>query len=286
MVLPLPSCRVVDRWAPGLAAETRAIQAAWTGKGAVLSALLAQRGVTGSKDSFEGKYGLYKVYLQADPDRDSLVGELGRRFDGMGMQFKPWPACGATHPVIYTTLELMREHNLKAEDVGEVRVIGGSPHTRLLSEPIESKRKPKTAIDGKYSIPFTVAIAIAKGNVTLRDYTLEGLKDPAVLKMAQKVAYHYVPEIAGKREEESPVIEIKTKKGAVYSRQDEIIYGMPEKAVSKEDLIIKFKDCLSFSVTPIRDEDAEKATEMIGSLEAVDDVGDVIELFGDTTRTA
>ncbi|HVN96102.1 MAG TPA: MmgE/PrpD family protein [Syntrophorhabdaceae bacterium] len=264
----------------GFAAETRAIQAAWTGKGAVLSALLAKRGITGSRDSFEGKYGLYRVYLQADPDRDSLVGALGRRFDGMRMQFKPWPACGATHPVIYSTLEIMREHGLKAKDVEEVRIVGGSPHTRLLSEPIESKRQPKTAIDGKYSIPFTVAIAVAKGNVTLHDYTPEGLNDPTVLKIAQRITYHYVPEVAGKREEESPVVEIRVSNGALYRRQDEIIYGMPEKAVSGEDLMVKFKDCLSFSAIPIRDEDAVRAADMIGKLETIPDVSQVIDLLG------
>ena len=141
--------------ATGFAAETRAIQGAWTGKGSVLSALLAERGVTGARESLEGRYGIFKVYMQAEPDRDSLVGDLGRRFDAMGMQFKPWPACGGTHHAIYSVLELMREHELHPADVEQVRIIGGTPHTQLLSEPIESKRRPKTAIDGKYSIPFT-----------------------------------------------------------------------------------------------------------------------------------
>jgi 2-methylcitrate dehydratase PrpD len=53
-----------------------------------LSALLAQRGVTGATESLEGRYGLYKVYFQAEPDRDSLVGELGERFEGNLTRFK------------------------------------------------------------------------------------------------------------------------------------------------------------------------------------------------------
>jgi 2-methylcitrate dehydratase PrpD len=265
--------------ATGFAAETRAIQAAWTGKGAVLSALLAQRGVTGSKDSFEGRYGLFRVYLQAEPDRDSLVGELGQRFDGVHAQFKPWPACGATHPAIYSTLELMRENKIKVEEVKEVKVIGGSPHVKLLSEPLESKRRPETAIDAKYSVPFTVAIAITKGNVTLRDYTPEGLKDPAVLRMAEKVSHQYVPEIAEKREEDPPTIEIKTRSGMIYSRQDRVFYGMPERPVKKEDLVIKFKDCLSFSAVPVPEKNVERVIEMIDGLETVDDVGKVMRLL-------
>jgi len=265
--------------ATGFAAETRAIQAGWTGKGALLSALLAQRGVTGSRDSFEGRYGIYRVYLQAEPDRDSLVGELGRRFDGEQTQFKAWPACGATHPVIYSTLELMREHQFQGEDVEEVKVIGGSPHVKLLSEPLESKRRPETAIDAKYSIPFTVAVAITKGNVTLRDYTPEGLKDPAVLRMAERVWYQYVPEIAEKREEESPTIEIKLRNGKTCSRQDQVFYGMPEIPVKKEDLVIKFKDCLSFSARRLPAENIDRVIGLIDGLEAGENVGDVIRLL-------
>ena len=263
----------------GLAAETRAIQAAWTGKGGVLSALLAQRGVTGSRDSFNGKYGLFKVYLQAEPDRDSLVGELGRRFDGINTQFKPWPACGGTHSSIYSTIELMHEKNIKPDEISGIKVIGGSPHVKLLSEPIESKRRPEEAIDAKYSVPFTVAIAAAKGNVTLRDYTPEGLKDASVLEMAEKVSYEYVPDIAGKRKEEQPVIEITTRSGKIYSRQDDIVYGSPEKPVSKESLIEKFKDCMSFSIKPIPEKNIEKFIDQIESLDEVKDMSAVVGLL-------
>ncbi|MBN1847081.1 MAG: MmgE/PrpD family protein [Deltaproteobacteria bacterium] len=263
----------------GLATETRAIQAAWTGKGGVLSALLAQRGVTGSRDSFEGKYGLFKVYLQAEPDRDSLVGELGSRFDGINTQFKPWPACGGTHSSIYSTIELMRENNIKQDEISGIKIIGGSPHVQLLSEPIESKRRPKEAIDAKYSVPFTVAIAAVKGNVTLKDYTPDGLKDASVLEMADKISYEYLPDIAEKRKEVQPVIEITTKNGKIFSRQDDVVYGSPEKPVSKESLLKKFKDCISFSVKSIPEKNIEKFIDQVEVLEEVKDMSNIIRLL-------
>lgn len=263
----------------GLAAETRAIQAAWTGKGGVLSALLAQRGITGSRDSLEGRYGLFRVYLQAEPDRDSLVGELGGRFDGMNTQFKPWPACGATHSSIYSTIELMRENNISPDDISGIKVIGGPPHVKLLSEPLESKRRPREAIDAKYSVLFTVAVAAVKGNVTLRDYTPEGLRVPEVLRMAEKVVYHYVPEIAQQKKEEQPTIEIETKSGKTYSRQDDVVYGSPGKSMSKESLIEKFRDCSSFSIEAVPEKNIEKFIESIESLEEIKDMRDITGLL-------
>jgi 2-methylcitrate dehydratase PrpD len=260
-------------------ADTRAIQAGWTGKGAILSALLAQRGLTGNVDCLEGKYGLYKVYLQAEPDRDSLVGELGTRFEGELTTFKPWPSCGATRAPIYAALKLLREHKISAEDVEAVTVIGGNPHTQFLCEPIESKRKPQSSIDAKYSIPFTVAAAIAKGNVSLKNFTAAGLKDPDVLRMAEKISYQCIPELLSKREKEQPAIQIKTKSGRLYLKQEKIVYGEPEKPMTKEDIITKFRDCVSFSLKPTPPDNIEKVIAMIDGLEKVDDVTQIIRFL-------
>jgi 2-methylcitrate dehydratase PrpD len=46
-----------------------------------------------------------------------------------------------------------------------------SPFFSVLCEPPEQKRRPKTAIDAKFSIPFTVAVALGQGDVTLRDFS-------------------------------------------------------------------------------------------------------------------
>ena len=49
----------------------------------------------------------------------------------------------------------------------EVAIVGGTGGTRLLCEPLAAKRRPRLAIDAKFSIPFTAAIMLLKGNVTL-----------------------------------------------------------------------------------------------------------------------
>ena len=57
---------------------------AWNG---VVSALMAQRGVTGIKTCFEGPAGLLNLYFQGKYDREYLIGDLGKRFEGA--QCKP-----------------------------------------------------------------------------------------------------------------------------------------------------------------------------------------------------
>jgi len=111
----------------------------------------------------------------------AVGGGLGTRFPLLDTHgFKVWPACGYTRPVNAAVLQLREELGLRPDDVESITVIGGTRATQLLSEPLERKRRPQVSIDGKYSIPFTTAVMMAKGGVTLLDYTDRGLRDPAV----------------------------------------------------------------------------------------------------------
>jgi hypothetical protein len=67
--------------------------------------------------------------------------------------------------------------------------------------------------------------------------------------------------------------------GKTFSRQDQVFYGMPENPVKKEDLVVKFKDCLSFSARPLPAGNIDRVIRMIDSLEAVDNVGDIMSLL-------
>jgi 2-methylcitrate dehydratase PrpD len=124
--------------AVGASTHMRSMQAGFSGQGAVMSVLLAQRGMIGDKDFLEGKYGLYKTYIRTnEPDWDALVGDLGTRFPLLQTHgFKVWPACGYTRPTNTATLHLRRTHNLQPDDVEHITIIGGHRNTQQLSEPL------------------------------------------------------------------------------------------------------------------------------------------------------
>src|SRR6185295_9143847 len=50
--------------AAGAATHMRSMQAGFSGQGAVMAADLAQRGIIGSKDVVEGRYGIYRTYIR------------------------------------------------------------------------------------------------------------------------------------------------------------------------------------------------------------------------------
>src|SRR6185295_8705161 len=106
----------------------------------------------------------------------------------------------------------------------------------------------KLAIDGKFSIPFTSAVMMVKGHVTLRDYTDEGLRDPAVLAMADKVSYRIDPDaklpVGGYSSLSRPTVEIRTTGGRTYSCTPDGVPGDHNHPVSDAMLEAKFWDCV------------------------------------------
>lgn len=271
--------------AVGAATHMRSMQAGFSGQGAILAADLAKRGVIGSKDVLEGRYGLFRTYVRDDdPDWSALLDNLGTKFPLLGLHgFKVWPACGYTRPTNAATQQLRQKYDLKPEDIETITVIGGSGGTQLLSEPIELKRRPNLSIDGKYSIPFTTAVMMVKGNVGLRDYTDEGLRDPAVLAMADRVFYRARVPSDGPESELAglplPTIEIKTKDGGTLLHTPDGVPGDARHPVDWPLVEAKFRDCASFSLKPIPPANVERAIALVRDLENLPDVAEIVRLL-------
>jgi 2-methylcitrate dehydratase PrpD len=270
--------------AVGAATHLRSMQAGFSGQGAMLAADLARRGIIGSREVLEGRYGLFKTYVRTEPDWDAVLSGLGHEFPLLQLHgFKVWPACGYTRPTNTAIRRLREEHSIQPDQVETITIVGGTGATRLLSEPLERKRRPQLSIDGKYSIPFTSAVMMVKGNVTLRDYTDEGLRDPAVLAMADKVSYRIdasgeLP-VGGHSALSRPTVEVRLKDGREYSCRPEGVPGDPHHPVSDALLEAKFRDCVSFSATPIGMQAVDSAIEMIRNLEQVPDAAQVVRLL-------
>ncbi|OGA46435.1 MAG: hypothetical protein A3F74_09820 [Betaproteobacteria bacterium RIFCSPLOWO2_12_FULL_62_58] len=272
--------------AVGEATHMRSMQAGFSGQGAVVAAELARRGIIGPKDVVEGPFGVFKNYIRTDtPYWDALVGGLGMRFPLLDTHgFKVWPACGYTRATNAAILELRQQHALRPEDVEAISVIGGNLSTQQLCEPLDRKRRPQESIDGKFSIPFTSAVMMAKGNVTLRDYTPEGLRDPIVLAMADKVNYR-AEQMASVRaagdysSASKPIVEIRMKDGRVFSHQPDRVPGDAKHPVKREFLEAKFRDCVSFSAKPIPARNMERAMELIAELDEISDATEILRLL-------
>ena len=57
----------------------------------------------------------------------------------------------------------------------------------MLAEPVERKRAPETVIDAKFSLFFTVALALVRARVSLDDFDAAALHDADIRALATRV---------------------------------------------------------------------------------------------------
>ncbi|MBI2918897.1 MAG: MmgE/PrpD family protein [Chloroflexi bacterium] len=261
----------------GAGSVFRGIRDAFSAKGGVMAALMAQKGLIGGKQAFEGKAGLFNLYFRGHYDPARLVDRVGERFEGAGLSFKPWPSCRVIHTFADATLRLVREHDIRPEQVKGIKLtVGSDGRSRCL--PAEQKRRPQLAIDALFSLPYCVAVAVQRRNLVLGDFSAEALRDPQVLDVAQKVTWKY-DKSYNRRLVEAATVEIASNGGQSYSQHVDIAYGHPDNPISDADLQAKFRDCAAYSVKPLSKATVDKVIRTVSDLETAPDVVPLVRLL-------
>ena len=130
----------------------------------------------------------------------------------------------------------------------------------MLSEPVARKRAPSTAIDAKFSIPFSVACAFIDAEVTLDSFAPAKLKDADVLAVAQRVDFDF-------REQgmtaTSGALEVELNNGRQFSADIHQALGHPSRPLDDARLIAKFVDCVGRAAEPMTTADAHALASRI-----------------------
>ena len=205
----------------------------------VRAAMLAKTGYSGPQEVFEGKEGLFEVLSKVKWNGNALVEGLGREFLITDCGFKAFPTEALTHQPITATLELMRENKIAPGEVKEVVVETTKRGVDILSD--EGKYHPKTKETADHSLPYCIAVAIAKRNVLPSDFEERALQDPSVLELIPKIKVTSSPEIDSifpniKR----AIVTISAKDGRTIKKQEDFAMGQPERPLSEQELIAKF----------------------------------------------
>ncbi len=241
----------------------RAVRNCFVNKAGVLAALMAQEGISAAKNPLGGKHGLYLQYFHGLYDPSVLVKDLGSDFQNATIGFKPYPSCRDTHTSIDAALSLVRKYDLAAENVEEIRLTVG-PMGEKACLPREQRCQPQTSIEAKFSLPFTVATAIARRRVALIDFSHSSLKDPVVVDLARRLSHRVRQGTSGI---DPGIIDIKLKDGRILHEEVEHPSGSPQSPMSPEDLVAKFRDCANYSSKPLRSLDVDRIIEYIDTLE-------------------
>jgi 2-methylcitrate dehydratase PrpD len=234
--------------------------------------------MTGIRNLFEGEAGLFNVYFKGEFNRNKILENLGTEFLSGGMVYKYWPAVGNAHTYIHAAIELMKENDVDLQEVEEVRVYVGDFQQRMCS-PLFLRQAPETLVDAKFSLPFLVALSLAKGQMKIADFTIDALKDPTVLALARKVMP--IPDSSFNWTSKLPdgKVEVVTRTGQIISRLGNAVPGTSERPMSWDELGQKFAECALAAAKPLVPEHLNEAAALIRKLEECKDVATLVNLI-------
>lgn len=252
-------------------AWTKRMHPGWAGTAGITAAALAKGGFVGPTQAYEGKRGLYQLYL-ADVFAQC---ELGLATEGLGetwqietVALKPLPACYFNVPVTDAAIRLAREHDLSADDIVRVRALLPQAAVNLVCEPKAAKRRPVDSYAAQFSIYFTTAAALLRRRFTLDDLADSALVDPAILALADRVEYEVDPKTTFPKFYSGALV-VTTRDGREIEAREDINRGAPERPLSEGEIIAKFTDSAERVLAPA---EAARIVETVLAIERLDDV--------------
>lgn len=259
-------------------ADTKKIGCGFAARGGILSALLAQRGLTGAEKVFdEGDASFYNMY-HAGCDRTSLLKDLGQKFEMFDMSFKPYPCCRLNHRYIDAIIRFAKGNTIKADDVEVMTPIVCKYEYQSLCVPEEVKKEPESTIAAQFSLPWTMACALVRKKVGISEFTKESLNAPALLEIAAKINPVLDPSLP---DEMAPtVVKVKTKRESFEVNTD-YAYGSIQNPMSFEDIERKLIDCASMSVKNTSQKVLMNVIHMLRDLEKVKNIEEIVRIIGD-----
>ncbi len=240
-------------------------------QGALLSVLLSSRGFTGAKDFLLGSYGYLRAF-EPDPRLEYLTQDLGKEFYGERITIKPFSSCRATHASINLALNLRNETNIGIKSIQRITVRTNPEISQLVGEPRDAKIAPDSVPTAQFSIQYTVAAALIRGDVFLKELEPDSIKDDEILDLASRVYVEPDPSLRTDFVLGRTVMEIDLEGQPSLKQEIELPLGNPSHPIKYDACAEKFRKCTLYSVNPLQAECVEELIEKVSRLQDLQDV--------------
>jgi aconitate decarboxylase len=207
------------------------------------SALLAANGFTGDTAAFDGPHGYVESFLPPHFDREMLLsfGPPFRLVDP-GYTLKIFPCKFTTHYGI--TAALAARPKIPSPDA--IRAV------RMLAPvvPTGDRPHPKTGLEGKFSVQYTLAAALLDGAVTLASFTDERLERRDMQTLLDKITVTMTRDITTQYNAGRYVdLAIELADGTrVRERCERPRGSWGAEPISQAEHLVKVRDCLTGSL--------------------------------------
>lgn len=169
--------------------SAKSMHPGWSAHAGIVSATLAQAGMTGPMSVFEGRDGILRAYgLPEECDAAALDADLGTRWEATRISIKPYPCCHFAHAFV-DCVGVLLANGVAAADIRQLHCVVPEIELPLICEPFAEKLKPATPYAAKFSLPFLLAARIADGRIDHRTFDAANIARKDLLELAARVTY-------------------------------------------------------------------------------------------------
>ncbi|MFD8385500.1 MmgE/PrpD family protein [Streptomyces sp. NPDC059679] len=165
-------------------AEVKRLHPGKAARDGIVSADLALAGLTGPTTVLEGRDGYFAAFAGAEGTDwfpETVRDGLGERWVLLNTYVKPYPCCRHLHGAIDAVLALRKEHAIDPAQIDRIHVGTFKIATNHAGTVLD------TVLQAQLSLPFTVAVALLRGSVTLTDFDVKSRHDDEVAALMGKV---------------------------------------------------------------------------------------------------
>jgi 2-methylcitrate dehydratase PrpD len=250
-------------------AWTKPFHAGWAAHSGMVATLLSRKGFKGPRSILEGRDGFLHAY-SAGADPSKVLEGIGSSFQILQTSVKIHACCRYMHSPIDAVLKIVKENNLRPEQVKKITVGVLRAGAHLIAEPIESKYNPQSIVDAQFSMPFGAAAALLYGKAGLKEFQPSTIRSKPVGEMMRKVECIVDPELDRTFPKQwRATAEILTEDEKRYSTTVEYPKGDPENPLSWEEMIKRFHDLTG----PILKKD--QRSKIVEAVERLDGIKDM-----------
>ena len=244
----------------------------WVTHEAVTSARLAQRGITGPKNFLTGIYGYLHLYGKGQFAAPDMVEGLGHSYRLREVAFKKYPCCAMTSGPTDVAITMLRKYDIEPSKIASVKLTLPPYGFRLVGHNFKIGDNP--TVDGQFSAQYCVANVLLRNSSKLRHFTSESVCDPDIKKYISLISVHPDPDL-NKRGHTAMDMEMTTTDGTVYKYGIDVAPGFPGNALTSEDHVQRFMDCIDFGSDWF---DVNRSKEIMAFIENIETASDILGL--------
>ena len=265
---------LLECWVDGT--QTKFLHSGFAAQSGLTAALLADAGVSGPPNVFEGRFGLFASHLQ-----DAAVQKnFGRINDGLGSHwesrnssFKPFPTAHVLHPYVSAILRV-RALGVRAADVVRIECPVAEFNVSIVCEPVAEKCAPATQAHCRVCLQYTMAETLYAGSLGKTAYSDAMRLNPEVLELARKVEYAVDAAFPGPGRFKGAV-RVTLKDGRVLEEIEEYNRGSAQNPMSESELRAKFDDNAGGFLSAAQ---RDRLAQEIARTESLGDVTTLVDL--------